>query len=448
MKKIGNSIKGIFIGIILLLGGISLLWYNESNNVKNIKAVAEGRNMAIDIASSPIDSTNNDKLVNVNGPMEIKSGAITDPDFNVTVTTAKLVRKVEIYQWYEDDDEDTDGNVTYSYQKKWGTDLVDSTNFNQPAGHENVTTLPYQSATYLANEVNLGEFELSDEQKNSLSNNLVLSPVPEDATILEGYQITGEYITSSTDLTVPQVGDIRISFAYNDDSKITILAKQDDQNLVAYTTTSGKKINMIKSGEYSATEMLDQLEDENKFFKWVLRGVGTLLIIIGFGAMLGPISTIANFVPILGNIVGFAVALVAFLLGLAISLTVIAIAWLVYRPIIGASLLAGVIAVIIILFKYLKSKKPNVNQPEQAITKPQPISPPVSSPVPPVMVQPSEPVMTQPVPPVMAQPSEPVQPTVNSPVLPSTPPITEPTNNVVNTPEIPTISPTDNNQPQ
>ena len=41
MKKIGNSIVGVIIGIICLIGGTGLLWWNEGNNVKNIKTTDE-----------------------------------------------------------------------------------------------------------------------------------------------------------------------------------------------------------------------------------------------------------------------------------------------------------------------------------------------------------------------------------------------------------------------
>lgn len=357
MKRITNSFKGILAGIIFILVGIGLLWFNEANNVENIKAVAEGRNVAINITSSPIKAENDGKLVNINGDLNIVSGEVKDTVFNIETKTVRLVRTVEMYQWAEDEDEDEDGNKTYTYKKEWTIELIDAGDFNQPNGHQNPTIFPYESTDFLAYEVGIGDFKVSDQQKQKLSANTVVSPIPETAVLPINYQKEGKYIFLSTDINSPQVGDVRVSFTYNNDSRATILAKQSDENLLDYTTESGKIINMIRGGEYTALQMLDYLETQNNMLKWILRLVGTLLIIAGIAAILKPIVAIASFVPLLGNIVGVAVGLVALLLGIAISLITIAIAWIVYRPLLGIALLAGVVIILIILGRYLHSKK-------------------------------------------------------------------------------------------
>ena len=52
---------------------------------------------------------------------------------------------------------------------------------------------------------------------------------------------------------------------------------------------------------------------------------------------------ILNFIPLVGSLMSFAVAIAAFIfafvVGLVLSCLVIAIAWLFYRPLVGASLL-------------------------------------------------------------------------------------------------------------
>ena len=45
MKKIGDSFKGVVFGIILIIIGVVLLWWNEGNNVKNLKSKLKAAGM-------------------------------------------------------------------------------------------------------------------------------------------------------------------------------------------------------------------------------------------------------------------------------------------------------------------------------------------------------------------------------------------------------------------
>ena len=99
---------------------------------------------------------------------------------------------------------------------------------------------------------------------------------------------------------------------------------------------------------------------ENKFFKWLWRIIGTLIIISSIGSLFDPIQKLANYIPILRNIVAIGVSIVSFIVGLSISLIVIAIAWFRYRPLLSIALIAIVIA----LFIFLKMKKPTNQEPK------------------------------------------------------------------------------------
>ena len=71
-------------------------------------------------------------------------------------------------------------------------------------------------------------------------------------------------------------------------------------------------------------------------------------------AVVSLISKIASFVPILGRIVGAALGVVCFLVGLVHSLIVIAIAWIRFRPLLGIGLLAAAAALAFVANKYVK----------------------------------------------------------------------------------------------
>ena len=103
--------------------------------------------------------------------------------------------------------------------------------------------------------------------------------------------------------------------------------------------------------------MFTSAEKGNAMWTWILRIIGFLLMKAGFGAILHPLSVLADVVPFIGNIVGAGTGIIGTLLALPLSLVVIAIAWIFYRPVIGIIILAVVIASIVLLVMKLKGKK-------------------------------------------------------------------------------------------
>ena len=90
LSKITSSFTGIIVGILLLFGGISLLWWNEQNNVKNIKNVKELRDQVIEVSSSKVDDEYDGKLISTNGKFTYNESVITDDAFKVSAQTPVL----------------------------------------------------------------------------------------------------------------------------------------------------------------------------------------------------------------------------------------------------------------------------------------------------------------------------------------------------------------------
>lgn len=84
---------------------------------------------------------------------------------------------------------------------------------------------------------------------------------------------------------------------------------------------------------------------------------GFILIWIGFGLIFAPLAVLADIVPLFGNLVGAATGLIAFLLALALALTVIAIAWVVFRPLLGMALLVLAVAAAVVGFRAFGKKR-------------------------------------------------------------------------------------------
>ncbi len=353
MKKIGDSFKGILGGIVAIIIGVILLWWNEGNNVRNIKTTDEMMKTVIDITSDSVDAANEGKLVATHGRL-VNEETLTDNEFGVSLVTPKMTRTVELYQWVEKE-EDNDGTKTYSYTKEWSDSIIDSSSFNQ-SGHDNPKTKPYEDkATFSAN-VTVGAFKLSFDQVQMLSTNGVFTDYAAEKLTAIGYHTAGNYITNSENYDNPNVGDVRIIISYNNSTDISILAVQTGNTFSDFVSKVGKTHNRIEDGIHTGSDMINSIIQENKIIKWALRFAGILLCIVGVATLFKPLSTLANFVPILGGIVDMAVGLVGLIVGLAISLVVIAIAWIRFRPLIGIALLVVVGALVFILIKKKKNK--------------------------------------------------------------------------------------------
>ena len=88
----------------------------------------------------------------------------------------------------------------------------------------------------------------------------------------------------------------------------------------------------------SATDMIASSRFENATLAIILRLVGWLLACVGFSLMAGPLKALANFVPLLGKMVGLATMLIGFILGSIVALITISIAWMAVRPMFSLTL--------------------------------------------------------------------------------------------------------------
>ena len=362
VRKKKNSMNPLA-GLLFIIIGIGLLWWNEGNDVKNIKTIEEARSILVNVSSDKVDSANEGKLVSTNGKLEVADEFLLDSTFNLqSPKTAKLVRVVEMLQWVEVENEDSNGYVTYSYKKQWLTHLEDSSSFSD-SNRVNPSTMPYENVAFYANNVSLGAFTLSEEQKAMLSTTASI-PLSDTVSIPSGYYKSGNYISNVSDLAQADVGTVRISFIYNNDKEISVLGKQSGNTFTNYTSEQGKTLFRVESGILTGEEIITVQEQENNFFKWVYRFMGIIFNMAGFAALLSPIALLVKWIPLLGNGIAEFIKGIGALVGLAVSLVVIAIAWIFFRPLIGILLLAGV-ALIVVAIAMLIKKSRSVPAPGQ-----------------------------------------------------------------------------------
>lgn len=386
LGRLGNAFKGIIIGGILVLVAIGLLFWNEGWTIERYRDLEEGKANVVSVSSETVVADNEGKLVYMTGEAETDD-ILSDETFQVSVNAVGLKRCVEMYQWKENSESETEKNVgggtttttTYTYDKVWSSSVIDSSSF-QESGHDNPDSMPYQGETWLAEKVTLGTFDLSpsliaamgpwekyeiEPQKteavsegdasaaateNAVTENAVtenaVTEVPTDAVLEDGENTTilrqfhqgGYYIGNHPDS--PQIGDTRITFEVVRPKEISLISQQHGNTFIPYQAVHGT-LELLENRLASVEEMFANAHSANRFMAWILRLVGVALMFFGLKMILAPLSVLADVLPILGNIVEFGTSVFAFLMALAGSLLTIAIAWFFYRPLIGVPLLVA-----------------------------------------------------------------------------------------------------------
>jgi len=364
-SRLGKAFTGIVVGIILIIIGLALLFWNEGRAVKTYKTLKEGQGLVVDIASDAVDAANNGKLVHLSADAATDE-TLVDQDFGVSANAIRLRRAVEMYQWKETEKSETRKKLgggeetvtTYTYTKGWSGMLNNTANFHEPAGHENPSEFPYDSMTLDAEQVAVGAFYLSPDLIAQLSDfkDLPVRDAPEGAEWPEGARTDKGGIYLGANPAQPQLGDVRINFSVVEQGPVSIVAAQNGDTFADYQTKAGGTIAMIVPGKVPAQQMFEDAISFNVLLTWILRLVGFILIWIGFGLLFAPLSVLADIVPLFGSLVGAATGLIAFLLALAVALTVIAVAWLVFRPLLGIALLVVAVASAVFGFRVLRRK--------------------------------------------------------------------------------------------
>ncbi len=366
-SRIGGAIKGILFGVILVVIAFPLLFWNEGRAVKRHKALKEGAGIVVSVSIESVDQLNDGKLVHLIGKAETDA-ILSDPIFAVSENAIHLRRQVEMFQWQENVKSDTKNKVgggtettkTYSYEKVWSSKLINSSEFKKAQEPPNPEAIPFSSAHYTADRVKLGAFVLSSSLIHQINNFAPLALATDTTppeTLGENAKVRNSGFYIGANPTAPQIGDVRVKFMTVKPTLISIVARQTGDSFEPYTTSVGGTIELLEIGNHSANKMFENAQQANRMLTWALRFVGFLMFLIGFNLILKPLSVVADVLPIMGRIVEVGTGLIALLISTVLSLIVITIAWIFYRPLLGILLLIVAIGLSAIIIKKLKGSK-------------------------------------------------------------------------------------------
>jgi len=170
-----------------------------------------------------------------------------------------------------------------------------------------------------------------------------------------------------------QIGDMQLRVQAYTTSRISGIAQQSAAswspfgNFVPFQTRgstfppcSGQGVSYFRSGSVSAGQLFDELQSSLTALTIVMRVVCFFLLFAAFYMIGSPLAIAPDIIPCIGgfyaDLAGCAVAVLSFFAALSLSLTVTALSWIFFRPLLGGVLLAVAVALGPVPICIIKSK--------------------------------------------------------------------------------------------
>lgn len=381
-SKIAGSLKGILFGVVLFVVSIGLLYWNEGR--VDFSNIAE---KAVNINATQQNTESQNELVSVSEAL--KTDALLGDTYLQPANYIAISRKVEVYAWTETSEtkskktngenyvdaegkNDTASEKTYIYKKEWTSNPKESSSFHFPAEHKNVPK-PIENEMKHVDKAMIGIYEVDVAKANlpafkevTLNDaNIILAKgvltEDEEGEIAAYYadfediapSLEGNYIFKGFGaIDAPEVGDVRISYlALPADQNVTVFGQLSGTKITPYIGDKNSKLYRVFDG--TREESLSQMSNEHTQSTWGLRALGFILMWVSLGMLLGPLSALLDFIPLVGDLSKSVIGIATFIVAGIISTLVILISMILHNIIL---LIAIVIAIAGGILFFLKKK--------------------------------------------------------------------------------------------
>lgn len=359
-SRVGNSIKGAIMWVILIIASVWLLWWNEGRTIDVAIWLEETQAVTVVWSTTMINPELENKLVYNTGKVDTKE-ILVDDDFQIQENAIHLIRTVEMYQWEEKSETKSKDNIggsqtdttTYTYNKDWNQSTLSSQEYKE-SGHENPSTWKYKSKSLAAKEVFIDKLFVSERFISQMTQETSLVPEMEDLKNSSAWKnntvsIEWNYLyipKASGTIGNPEIGDLRIAFHTVEAAEISVIGQQKWNTLVGYTTSRDTKVALLEYGNKTQAEMFEIAQKNNTFLAWALRAGWLVMMFVWFTLIFGIITAIGKIIPFVGNIIGFWTGIIAFILTLVFWGWTILVAWFFVRPLLSLAIIAVIAAII------------------------------------------------------------------------------------------------------
>jgi len=349
--SMSGSLIGSVVGLFLLAGATALLWTNEGSAVAAQYGLLEAERH---------HAAGTGGVAHLSGELRGRGdGMLRDDAFDVHAAAIWLERVAEVYLWKEHAHESrrkvpdgrggtmTETVKTYSYREQWSSREVRSAEFRDPRAPAN------PSFDEALRDAGPGFSNERWSQPVTLHGLQLARGLLQQAG--DGERLGHSVYAPGCEGGRPAIGCARLSWKHAPLGEVSVLARRARDGLEPWVASSGFELAMLRRGQHTPAAMFAAAAGANAAWKWGMRALGGALVWAGWGLVLGPFSYLASWVPLLGGLVGCAVGLLALSLAAAQTLVVVALAWLWYRPLLSATLLALAAASLFLGYGSLRS---------------------------------------------------------------------------------------------
>ena len=397
--RVGNSLKAVLMGFVLIIGATILLWWNEGRAVKTADMLEDAQGACVEMPNPDKKSAEFEGELVCATAMANTDEVLQDTEFGISENAISLSRKVEYFQWVEHSESKSEDKLggkqetttTYTYSQEWVSSPVNSGDFKDPAYQgKNHTWATIEDQTVWAENVTFGAYVLNESLIHSISSSEAVELNVNDAILqrfdrsvadvyarikgvpaaaataqaepaaavadslqtaipdsikqdnkvdLEYVHQAGNVIYFGRTMNAPEIGDVRITFEKVVPAKVTVVSCVEGNTFKPFVAKNKKKFQTLRMGKKSIEEIFEEENEANSMWTWVLRILGIILVISGVKSLFSFVETLLKVVPFLSSLFAFGVGIIATVIGLVYSLIVIALAWIFYRPVLGIILL-------------------------------------------------------------------------------------------------------------
>lgn len=327
-----KNMNKMIVGACLIAAGAGIIGWNETRTAATQDAIAEMAAATVELgAVSPVNASLDGKTVHASGLVSLAS-PLVDPDFGVSGNAVSFTRNVQFYLWREKSESRTrkgvDGKdehyTTYSYDKSWGSDYVDSSTFHEVSARNSRANRKLvekpREATVYSSKAMLGAYALPESMLKGMSGSRQAAlSMDEDAKIrvaslmadshsgwirhILGYPLSaatsdvaayaanrlihlqGNVLYFGLDPNRPAIGDVRVTYTAVPPSEISVIATVSGSSFKPFTSSKGKSVTVVSSGSKTKEELCGAKEQGNKTTAWILRALGALCAACGIGVI-------------------------------------------------------------------------------------------------------------------------------------------------------------------
>lgn len=363
-KKLGDSFKGILLGIVIFLAAFPLLWWGE-----NRKNTAEFVDEATEVSSAVVPEVAKKTLVKTTGKLTT-SEMLLDSTYLTSLgeeRAMRLERAVAMYAYVEHKEtkEGTDpatgkkGQIDeYTYTQEWTS--VPAKSFKDPNQPKNPGMVE-KAEDFQVKSAKIGEVLFAADKANFrglkelvVTEALVNKAGPKVPQVVSGeiylpFQAEPSWGTPRNIAQTPKVGDMKISYRYfpaGGDG--ALVGAWDGGKIVPHVYNETDTFLAVYNG--TLAELRANLQSEHNIITWIIRIASFFMMFFGMNAVLGPILTVLDSIPIVGGAGRAVISLVTFVMAAVLWFVTFILAkylWLIL--ILALAAIAG-------LFYFVKKK--------------------------------------------------------------------------------------------